>query len=149
MARMHRRLARDERGESLAELLISSVVFTTALMFLAQLMAMGVASSYQAQARSEAVSLVKFQLELLKAVPFGNAQLAAGGSVPPAAAVAGYSEQVDGTGQVVANVSLHTRQWQVVNLTPSLKQITVAVTTNSSIMGQPVTVQISTLRTQG
>ncbi len=147
---MRRSLARDERGVSLVELLISTVIFTTALMALAQLMTMGVAASYQSQARSDAASLVKFQLEVLKAVSFGNAMLAAGGSVPPAAAVAGYSEQVDGTGQVVGDpVSLHTRQWQVVDLTPSLKQITVAVTTNSSIMGQPVTVQISTLRTQG
>ena len=146
---MRRGLARDDRGMSLTELLISSVVFTTALMALAQLMTMGVASSYQAQARSEAVSLAKSQLEVLKAVSFGNAMLAAGGSVPPAAVVAGYSEQVDVSGQVVAGVSLHTRQWQVVDVTPSLKQITVAVTTNSSIMGQPVTVQISTLRSQG
>jgi len=49
----------------------------------------------------------------------------------------------------VANLSLLTRQWQVVDLTPTLKQITVAVTSNSTIMGRPVTVQISTLRTQG
>ena len=144
---MRRSRARDERGVSLVELLISLVIFTTALMALAQLMTMGVAASYQSQARSDAASLVKFQLEVLKAVSFGDALLAAGGSVPPAAAVAGYSEQVDGTGQVVANLSLHTRQWQVVDLTPTLKQITVAVTSNSTIMGQPVTVQISTLRT--
>ena len=146
---MRKGLARDERGVSLVELLISLVIFTTALMALAQLMTMGVAASYQSQARSDAASLVKFQLEVLKAVSFGDALLAAGGSVPPAAAVAGYSEQVDGTGQVVANLSLHTRQWQVVDLTPTLKQITVAVTSNSTIMGRPVTVQISTLRTQG
>ena len=144
---MRRSRARDERGVSLVELPISLVIFTTALMALAQLMTMGVAASYQSQARSDAASLVKFQLEVLKAVSFGDALLAAGGSVPPAAAVAGYSEQVDGTGQVVANLSLHTRQWQVVDLTPTLKQITVAVTSNSTIMGQPVTVQISTLRT--
>ena len=146
---MRKGLARDERGVSLVELLISLVIFTTALMALAQLMTMGVAASYQSQARSDAASLVKFQLEVLKAVSFGDARLAAGGSVPPAAAVAGYSEQVDGTGQVVANLSLLTRQWQVVDLTPTLKQITVAVTSNSTIMGQPVTVQISTLRTDG
>ena len=146
---MRKSLARDERGVSLVELLISLVIFTTALMALAQLMTMGVAASYQSQARSDAASLVKFQLEVLKAVSFGDAMLAAGGSVPPAAAVAGYSEQVDGTGQVVANLSLLTRQWQVVDLTPTLKQITVAVTSNSTIMGQPVTVQISTLRTDG
>ena len=146
---MRRSRARDERGVSLVELLISLVIFTTALMALAQLMTMGVAASYQSQARSDAASLVKFQLQVLKAVSFGDALLAAGGSVPPAAAVAGYSEQVDGTGQVVANLSLHTRQWQVVDLTPTLKQITVAVTSNSTIMGQPVTVQISTLRTDG
>ena len=146
---MRKGLARDERGVSLVELLISLVIFTTALMALAQLMTMGVAASYQSQARSDAASLVKFQLEVLKAVSFGDARLAAGGSVPPAAAVAGYSEQVDGTGQVVANLSLLTRQWQVVDLTPTLKQITVAVTSNSTIMGRPVTVQISTLRTQG
>ena len=146
---MRKSLARDERGVSLVELLISLVIFTTALMALAQLMTMGVAASYQSQARSDAASLVKFQLEVLKAVSFGDARLAAGGSVPPAAAVAGYSEQVDGTGQVVANLSLHTRQWQVVDLTPTLKQITVAVTSNSTIMGQPVTVQISTMRTDG
>ncbi len=146
---MRKGLARDERGVSLVELLISLVIFTTALMALAQLMTMGVAASYQSQARSDAASLVKFQLEVLKAVSFGDALLAAGGSVPPAAAVAGYSEQVDGTGQVVANLSLHTRQWQIVDLTPSLKQITVAVTSNSLVMGRPVTVQISTLRTTG
>ncbi len=146
---MRKSLARDESGVSLVELLISLVIFTTALLALAQLMTMGVASSYQSQARSDAVSLVKFQLETLKAVAFDNALLTAGGSLPPAATVAGYSEQVDGTGQVVANLSLHTRQWQVVDLTPTLKQITVAVTSNSTIMGQPVTVQISTLRTDG
>ena len=146
---MRRHLARDERGVSLVELLTSLVIFCTAPMALAQLMTMGVASSYQSQARSEAASLVKFQLEVLKAVSFNNALLVAGGSVPPAAAVAGYSEQVDGTGQVVAEVSLHTRQWQVVDLTPSLKQITVAVTSNGSLMGKPVTVQISTLRSEG
>ena len=146
---MRRTRGRDERGVALLELLVSSAVFTTALLALAQLMTMGVASSYQSQARSEAVSLVKFQLEALKAVSFGNAMLAAGGSVPPAAAVTGFSEQVDGTGQVVADVGVHTRQWQIVDVTPSLKQITVAVTTNSLIMGRPVTVQISTLRTQG
>ena len=146
---MRRHLARDERGVSLVELLTSLVIFCTAPMALAQLMTMGVASSYQSQARSEAASPVKFQLEVLKAVSFGNAMLAAGGSVPPAAAVAGYSEQVDGTGQVVAGVSLHTRQWQVIDVTPNLKQITVAVTSNSTSMGRPVTVQISTLRTQG
>ena len=146
---MRKGLARDERGVSLVELLISLVIFTTALMALAQLMTMGVAASYQSQARSDAASLVKFQLEVLKAVSFGDARLAAGGSVPPAAAVAGYSEQVDGTGQVVANLSLLTRQWQVVDLTPTLKQITVAVTSNSTSMGRQVTVQISTLRTQG
>ena len=146
---MRKSLARDERGVSLVELLISLVIFTTALMALAQLMTMGVAASYQSQARSDAASLVKFQLEVLKAVSFGDAMLAAGGSVPPAAAVAGGTEQVDGTGQVVANLSLHTRQWQVVDLTPTLKQITVAVTSNSTIMGQPVTVQISTMRTDG
>ena len=146
---MRKGLARDERGVSLVELLISLVIFTTALMALAQLMTMGVAASYQSQARSDATSLVKFQLQVLKAVSFGDVRLAAGGSVPPAAAVAGYSKQVDGTGQVVANLSLLTRQWQVVDLTPTLKQITVAVTSNSTIMGRPVTVQISTLRTQG
>ena len=142
-------LVQDERGVSLVELLTSMVIFSTALLALAQLTTVGVASSYQSQARSEAASLVKFQLEVLKAVPFGHAMLAAGGSVPPAAAVAGYSEQVDGTGQVVADVSLHTRQWQVVDVTPSLKRITVAVTRNSPVLNKPVTVQISTLRTQG
>ena len=96
---MRKGLARDERGVSLVELLpeavdtpktmlISLVIFTTALMALAQLMTMGVAASYQSQTRSDAASLVKFQLEVLKAVSFGNARLAAGGSVPPAAAVA-------------------------------------------------------------
>ena len=142
-------LVEDERGVSLVELLTSMVIFSTALLALAQLTTVGVASSYQSQARSEAASLVKFQLEVLKAVPFGHAMLAAGGSVPPAAVVAGYSEQVDGTGQVVADVSLHTRQWQVVDVTPSLKRITVAVTRNSPVLNKPVTVQISTLRTQG
>ena len=146
---MRKGLARDERGVSLVELLISLVIFTTALMALAQLMTMGVATSYQSQARSDAVSLVKFQLEVFKAVSFSNALLVAGGSLPPAATVAGYSEQVDGTGQVVANLSVHTRQWQVVDLTPTLKQITVAVTRNGLIMGRPVTVQLTTLRTQG
>ena len=106
---MRKSLARDESGVSLVELLISLVIFTTALMAPAQLMTMGVATSYQSQARSDAVSLVKFQLETFKAVSFDNAILVAGGSLPPAATVAGYSEQVDGTGQVVANLSLHTR----------------------------------------
>ena len=59
---MRKGLARDERGVSLVELLISLVIFTTALMALAQLMTMGVAASYQSQARSDAASLVKFQL---------------------------------------------------------------------------------------
>ena len=139
----------DESGLSLVEPLISLVIFVTALMALAQLFAMGVAANYQSQARAKATSLTKFQIEALQALPYDDAQLVAGGSLPPAAPVANYSEQIDIDGQTVAVPSSHIRQWQVVNVTPTLKQITVATTRNDPVMGARVSVQLTTLRTGG
>ena len=75
-------LKQDESGLSLIELLISLGICVTALMGLAQVLAIGVAANSQSLARSKATSLAKFQLEALKAVPFDDAQLAAGGITP-------------------------------------------------------------------
>ena len=88
---MGRYLKQDESGLSLVELLISLGICVTALMGLAQVLAVGVAANTQSLARSKATSLAEFQLEALKAVPFDDAQLAAGGSLPPAASVANYT----------------------------------------------------------
>ena len=142
-------LKQDESGLSLIELLISLGICVTALMGLAQVLAIGVAANSQSLARSKATSLAKFQLEALKAVPFDDAQLAAGGSLPPAASVANYGDQVDIDGQVVGVPSIHTRQWAIVDVAPNLKQITVATTRNGLVMGTQITIQLTTLRTRG
>ena len=145
-------LKQDESGLSLIELLISLGICVTALMGLAQVLAIGVAArpaNSQSLARSKATSLAKFQLEALKAVPFDDAQLAAGGSLPPAASVANYADQVDIDGQVVGVPSIHTRQWAIVDVAPNLKQITVATTRNGLVMGTRITIQLTTLRTRG
>ena len=146
---MRQHLKHDESGLSLVEVLIALVICVTALMGLAQVIAMGVAANYQSLARAKATSLATFQLEALNAVPFDDAQLVAGGSLPPAASVANYGDQVDIDGQVVVVPSIHTRQWQIVDVTPNLKQITVATTRNGPVMGNRVTIQLTTLRTRG
>ena len=71
------------------------------------------------------------------------------GSLPPAASVANYADQVDIDGQVVGVPSIHTRQWAIVDVAPNLKQITVATTRNGLVMGTRITIQLTTLRTRG
>jgi Tfp pilus assembly protein PilV len=149
MAHVLNRFRDDETGLSQAELLISLLVFVTSVLALAQLMAMGVAANYQAQERTKATSLATFQLEALKALPFDDPQLAAGGSIQPAAPLGNYSENLDESGQVVAGVSVHTRQWQIIDITPDLKRIAVTVTRNGPAMGTPVRTQLTTLRARG
>ena len=139
----------DERGLSQAELLISLLIFATSVLALAQLMAMGVAANYHAQARTKVTNLATFQLETLKALPFTDPQLAAGGSIQPAAPVDNYSDNLDVNGQVVAGVSVHTRQWQIVDITPDLKQIAISVTWNGPTRDTLIRTQLTTLRTRG
>ena len=159
----------NKGGFSLIETMIAMFIMVFALISLAQLMALAiVVNKNQGRDATKATGFAHDKMEELTGLAFtdtttnvsvspfsvtASTGLSAGGNLPPTAPVANYSDTLDqfGARTTTAAQIAFTRQWQITNVNTTLKQITVAVTSNKSFRSGngalPVTVSV-TLKTQ-
>lgn len=112
--------ARDDRGFSLAEVLISMVIMMVGLVAVAQLLAVSVQTHLLGRRTSEASLLATTKLEDLSKLNHTTAAAIQISPNPPdtlAANVANYFDQVDG----------YTRRWQVTAGPADTRRVTVRV----------------------
>lgn len=139
----------DESGMTLVECMIALLILLFGLLALAQVLAFSVVASKtygrdatkataSAHDKMEELTTLKFtdtttNVTVAPPFPANGVGLTAGGSIPPAAPVAGYVDYLDATGaRTTAASAAYTRQWQIINDASNLKRIIVAVTSNKS-----------------
>ncbi len=159
----------NKGGFSLIETMIAMFIMVFALISLAQLMALAiVVNKNQGRDATKATGFAHDKMEELTGLAFtdtttnvsvspfsvtASTGLSAGGNLPPTAPAANYSDTLDqfGARTTIPGSIAFTRQWQITNVNATLKQITVAVTSNKSFRSGngalPVTVSV-TLKTQ-
>ncbi len=159
----------NKGGFSLIETMIAMFIMVFALISLAQLMALAiVVNKNQGRDATKATGFAHDKIEELTGLAFtdtttnvsvspfsvtASTGLSAGGNLPPTAPAANYSDTLDqfGARTTIPGSIAFTRQWQITNVNATLKQITVAVTSNKSFRSGngalPVTVSV-TLKTQ-
>ena len=159
----------NKGGFSLIETMIAMFIMVFALISLAQLMALAiVVNKNQGRDATKATGFAHDKMEELTGLAFtdtttnvsvspfsvtASTGLSAGGNLPPTAPAANYSDTLDqfGARTTIPGSIAFTRQWQITNVNTTLKQITVAVTSNKSFRSGngalPVTVSV-TLKTQ-
>jgi prepilin-type N-terminal cleavage/methylation domain-containing protein len=126
-------------GFTLVEVLVGTGLVGIVALAIAPLMLMAVQTSAVAQEATELTANGAEQMEILRALPFSDPQLAAGGST--AASNAGYS--ID---PAAGNPDRYIR-WQVIDDNPSRKQIILVVGMRESIWGPPREITLETFRT--
>ena len=159
----------NKHGFSLIETMIAMLILIFALVSMAQLLGLAiVVNKNQGRDAAKATGFAHDKMEELNGLAFDDKTtnvtvnypypasgkgLLAGGNLPPTAPVANYSDTLDQFGArttTAANIAF-TRQWLITDVNPTVKQITVAVTSNKSIRygtgAAPVTVSM-TLKTQ-
>lgn len=133
---------RGELGFSLVETMISLVILLVALAGLFPPLLISISmNETQGNVATRATELSQDKMEGLMALTFtdpglGGVMVADStvGSVPPAAAVAGYVDYLDETGVAVAAPGFYRRQWSVsTDATGTLKTITVVVTAQKQV----------------
>ena len=164
----------NKGGFSLIETMIAMFIMVFALISLAQLMALAiVVNKNQGRDATKATGFAHDKMEELTGLAFtdtlsnltkdpgangqypqtGLGLTASVNTLPPAAPAANYSDTLDqfGSRTTIPGSVAFTRQWQITNVNTTLKQITVAVTSNKSFRSGngalPVTVSV-TLKTQ-
>jgi prepilin-type N-terminal cleavage/methylation domain-containing protein len=130
---------RDQRGFTLIEVLIAMVIMTTALVAIAELMAITLRMQMQGRNETEAVRLVQSKVDELVAVdffPVENALVTVGGSLT--ADQAGYNDDpADSPG-------FH-RRWQVESLgLPRVRKLTVKIIPERNDRRTTAEVQLTT-----
>ena len=126
-------------GFTLIEVLVATGLVSIVALAIAPLMLMAVQTSAVAQEATELTANGAEQMEILRALPFADAQLAAGGST--AASQAGYS--ID---PVPGEPDRYIR-WEVTDDNPSRKHIELVVGMRQSIWGPPREITLETFRT--
>ncbi len=138
-----------ESGMTLVETMIATLIMAVGLLALTQALVFSVvvSKSYGRDAtRATAAAHDKMQeltglqftdttTNVTVAAPFpaNGVGLTAGGSIPPAASVAGYVYYLDNAGTRTNQAAAAcTRQWQIVNDAANIKKIIVVVTSNRS-----------------
>jgi type II secretory pathway pseudopilin PulG len=139
----------DEGGMTLVETLIGVAILAFGLLMLAQVLAFSVvagktygrnatAATIAAHDKMEELILLNFtdtstNVTVAPPFPASGVGLTAGGSIPPAAPVDGYSDYLDATGvRTAAAGAVYTRQWQIFTESANLKRIVVVVTNNKN-----------------
>jgi Tfp pilus assembly protein PilV len=139
----------EERGMTLVETMIALMVLLFGLMAMAQVLAFSVvASKTYGRDATKTTAFARDKMEELESLSFTDVHanvtvnppyptngvgLTAGGSVPPAASVAGYCDYLDSAGvRTTSAAALYTRQWQILADATNIKRIIVAVTSNKS-----------------
>jgi prepilin-type N-terminal cleavage/methylation domain-containing protein len=126
-------------GFTLVEVLVATGLVGIVALAIAPLMLMAVQTSAVAQEATELTANGAEQMEILRAMPFADAQLAAGGSTT--ASNAGYS--ID----PVAGEPERYIRWEVTDDNPSRKHIELVVGMRESIWGPPREITLETYRT--
>jgi len=127
-------------GFTLIEVLVATGLVSIVAIAIAPLMLMAVQTSAVAQEATELTATGAERMEILRALPFSDAQLAAGGSTTSSAA--GYS--IDPVpGEPVRYV-----RWEITDENPSRKYIELVVGVSQSIWGPPREITMETYRTK-
>ena len=163
---MRRKLS-DESGITLVESLIAILILLVGLLAMAQALTFSVlASKTHGRDAMKATASANDKMQELTSLEFNDTTtdvavnppypatgsgLTAGGSIPPASPIAGYTDYLDSAGaRTTAGNALFTRQWQIID-DPSgaeLKRIIVCVTSNRSFqVGTPPSTTIVTEKT--
>jgi Tfp pilus assembly protein PilV len=150
-------------GLTLIETMISMLILMFALLFLAQMFATAIVlNKNHGRDASKTTAFAHDKMEELNGLAFADTTtnltvippypangkgLLLGGSIPPTAPAANYVDYLDqyGVRTLVAADRVFTRQWQIINVNASLKQINVAVTSTKSFNfgTAPVTVSVT------
>jgi prepilin-type N-terminal cleavage/methylation domain-containing protein len=129
----------ENSGFTLIEVLVATGLVGLVALAIAPLMLMAVQTSAVAQEATELTALGAERMEILRALPFTDAQLAAGGSV--STSQPGYSiDPVNG------DANRYVR-WQISDDNPSRKMIRLVVGVRESIWGPPREITLETYRT--
>ena len=126
-------------GFTLIEVLVSAGLVGIVALAIAPLILMAVQTSAVAQQATELTARGAEQMEILRALPFSDPQLAAGGST--AASQGGYS--ID---PMPGDPDRYLR-WEVTDDNPARKHIELVVGTRQSIWGPPQEITLETFRT--
>src|SRR5437867_6679083 len=156
----------DEAGFSLVETMIAMLILVIALLSLSQLFCLAIAlNKNHGRDATKATAFAHDKMEELKGLAFGDTTtnitvdppypangvgLSAGGSIPPAAAATNYVDYLDQNGvRTTAANSAFSRQWNITAESPTLKRISVAVTSSKSFNVGPAPATVSvTYKTQ-
>jgi len=126
-------------GFSLIEVLVATFLVGLISLAIAPMMLMAVQTSAIAQEMTELTVAGTMQMEILRALPFGNSELVAGGSIT--ASNAGYSlDPLNGDPDRYV-------RWRVVDDNVARKRITLVVGVRESIWGPPREFTMETFRT--
>lgn len=126
-------------GFTLLEVLVATALVGMVALAVAPLMLMAVQTSAVAQEVTEITSAGSRQLAVLRAVPFADGQMAAGGSLDSSAP--GYSlDPYNG------DANLYVR-WQIIDASASRKHIELVSGIRNSIWGPPRETLLETYRT--
>jgi len=128
-----------ESGFSLVEVLVATFLASIVALSVAPMMLIAVQTSAIAMEMTELTVTATEQMEILRALPFADGQLAAGGSI--VATSGGYSvDPVDGD----ANRYI---RWLIVDDNVARKHITLVSGVRASIFGPPREIQMESFRT--
>lgn len=131
--------AASERGFTLVEVLVATFLVGLISLAVAPLLLMAVQTSAVAQEVTELTAIGSQQLEVLRGLPFDDAQLAAGGST--VASSAGYSLD-----PYLGDPDRYVR-WEIIDENVARKRITMVVGVQQSVWGPPRQIQMETFRT--
>lgn len=157
----------NESGMTLVESLIAILILLAGLLAMAQALTFSVvASKTHGRDASKATAYAHDKMQELTNLRFNDTTtnvtvnppypatgsgLTAGGSIPPAAPVAGYVDYLNAAGaRTTIGNSVFTRQWQITDdpVTIDMKRLTVTVTSNRSFrLGTPPSTTVVTEKT--
>jgi len=139
MTMIRRQTATREDGFTLMEVLVSGFLVGLIALAVAPMMLMAVQTSAVAQEATELTAAGSEQMEILRALPFDDAGLVAGGDT--GASDAGYSlDPFNGD----ANRYL---RWEIVDENTARKRITLVVGIRNSVWGPAREITMETFRT--
>ena len=128
-----------EAGFTLIEVLVATWLVGIVSLAVAPLMLMAIQTSAVAQEATELTAIAAEQMEILRALPYSDAQLAAGGSI--AASMPGYSiDPYNG------DPNRYVR-WRITDDSASRKHIELVAGVTQSVWGPPRELNLETYRT--
>jgi len=128
-----------EQGFTLLEVLVSGFLVGLIALAVAPMMLMAVQTSAAAQEATELTTIGSQQMEILRALPFDDATLVAGGDIN--SSDAGYSLD-----PYLGDADRYVR-WLIVDENAERKRITLVVGIRNSIWGPPREITMETFRT--